>query len=60
MNPQQLWDTTMDPDRRTVLQVGIEDAMKAEELFTQLMGEEVGPRKAFIMSHAALVRNLDV
>ena len=60
MNPQQLWDTTMDPDRRTVVQVGIEDAMKAEELFTQLMGEEVGPRKAFIQSHAAQVRNLDI
>ncbi|MGD0765027.1 MAG: DNA topoisomerase (ATP-hydrolyzing) subunit B [Dehalococcoidia bacterium] len=60
MNPQQLWETTMDPDRRTVLQVGIEDAMLAEELFTQLMGEEVGPRKAFIQSHAAQVRNLDV
>ena len=60
MNPEQLWETTMDPDRRTILQVNIEDAMKAEELFTALMGEEVAPRKAFIQSHAAQVRNLDI
>ncbi len=60
MNPEQLWETTMDPERRTILQVNIEDAMKAEELFTALMGEEVAPRKAFIQSHAAQVRNLDI
>jgi hypothetical protein len=60
MNPEQLWETTMDPEKRTILQVTIEDAMKAEELFTALMGEEVGPRKAFIQAHAAQVRNLDV
>jgi DNA gyrase subunit B len=60
MNPQQLWDTTMDPEKRTLLQVTIEDGMKAEELFTALMGEEVAPRKAFIQAHAAQVRNLDV
>ena len=60
MNPQQLWETTMDPEKRTVLQVGIDDAMKAEDLFTALMGEEVPPRKAFIMAHAAQVRNLDI
>jgi DNA gyrase subunit B len=60
MNPEQLWETTMDPDRRTMLSVSIEDAMKAEELFTALMGEEVAPRKAFIQSHAAQVRNLDI
>jgi DNA gyrase subunit B len=60
MNPEQLWETTMDPERRTILQVNIEDAMKAEELFTALMGEEVAPRKAFIQGHAAQVRNLDI
>ena len=60
MNPDQLWETTMDPEKRTLLQVTIEDGMRAEELFTQLMGEEVAPRKAFIQAHAAQVRNLDV
>lgn len=60
MNPEQLWETTMDPARRTLLQVSLEDAMQAEEIFSTLMGDEVAPRKAFIQSHANQVRNLDV
>ena len=60
MNPEQLWETTMDPARRTVLQVMVEDAMAADRVFTQLMGEEVAPRKSFIQSHYNQVRNLDV
>jgi DNA gyrase subunit B len=51
MNPIQLWETTMDPATRTVLQVGVEDAMVADRTFNQLMGEEVAPRKSFIQSH---------
>ena len=60
MNPNQLWETTMDPDIRTVLSVNVEDAMRADTIFTQLMGEEVAPRKTFIQSHYNQVRNLDV
>ncbi len=60
MNPSQLWETTMDPAVRTLLRVSIEDAMLADRVFTQLMGEEVGPRKSFIQSHYDKVRNLDV
>ena len=60
MNPEQLWDTTLDPERRTLLQVGIENAMEADIVFSSLMGEEVAPRKKFIQAHAAQVRNLDV
>lgn len=52
MNPEQLWDTTMDPAKRTLLKVEIEDAMKADELFSMLMGDEVAPRKRFIQTHA--------
>jgi DNA gyrase subunit B len=60
MNSDQLWETTMDPARRVLLQVSIEDAMVADELFSILMGDEVAPRKAFIQAHAATVRNLDI
>ena len=60
MNPTQLWETTMDPDRRTVLQVSVEDAVAANEVFEMLMGEAVPPRKKFIQTHAKSVRNLDV
>ena len=60
MNAEQLWETTMDPERRTLLQVEIDNGMEAERIFSELMGEEVEPRKKFIQSHAAQVRNLDV
>jgi DNA gyrase subunit B len=59
MNPETLWDTTMDPDRRTILQVGIEEAVEADKTFNMLMGDEVAPRKRFIESHAKNA-NLDV
>ena len=60
MNPTQLWETTMDPDKRTILKVEIEDAVRADEVFEMLMGDAVPPRKRFIQSHAKDVRNLDV
>jgi DNA gyrase subunit B len=60
MNPQQLWDTTMNPEVRTILQVTVEDAAAADKTFDMLMGAAVPPRKKFIQTHAKQVRNLDV
>ncbi len=60
MNPEQLWDTTMDPANRTLLQVSIEDAAAADRTFDMLMGSQVSPRRRFIQTHAKDVRNLDV
>lgn len=60
MNPEQLWETTMDPDNRNLLQVTIEDAAEADRTFDMLMGAAVPPRKRFIQTHAREVRNLDV
>jgi DNA gyrase subunit B len=60
MNPDQLWETTMNPERRTLLQVTIEDAAMADRTFDMLMGASVPPRKKFITTHAKEVRNLDV
>ncbi len=60
MNPDQLWETTMDPAQRIMLQVSIEDGEKADEVFSILMGSEVAPRKRFIQTHAKYVKNLDI
>ena len=59
MNPGQLWDTTMDPDQRSLYQVSVDDANEADQLFTILMGDEVPPRKHFIQTHATSVENID-
>jgi DNA gyrase subunit B len=60
MSAEQLWNTTMNPESRTMLRVEIEDAMSADRIFSMLMGSEVPPRKAFIQAHARSVRNLDI
>ena len=60
MNPQQLWNTTLDPDKRILLKVTEEDAAMADQIFSTLMGTEVAPRREFIIKHAREVRNLDI
>ena len=60
MNPDQLWETTMNPEKRTLLQVAVDDAAQADKTFDMLMGAAVPPRTRFITTHAKEVRNLDV
>ena len=60
MNPDQLWDTTLDPSLRSILKVKVDDAQRADEIFSELMGEDVDKRKTFIQSNAKKVSNLDV
>ena len=60
MDAEQLWETTMDPEIRTMIKVTMEDAVKADEIFTILMGDKVAPRKEFIEKNAEYVKDLDV
>ena len=60
MNPDQLWETTMNPDNRRLLQVRLDEVLDAEKMFTVLMGEQVEPRREFIMRNALEVQNLDI
>ena len=59
MDPEELWDTTLDPDRRTLMRVRLDDAIKADEMFRTLMGEKVEPRREFIQKHALEVKDID-